>query len=61
MPQRAASEVVLEDAAFKLRSSWREWIVEYMGLPLIGGIGVFLKLLASLSTEVAAMVGGGGD
>ena len=25
--------LVLTDAAFELRSSWREWIMAYMGLP----------------------------
>ena len=51
---------VLTDAAFELGSSCIAWIVAYVGPPSIGGIVGILKLSMILSTEVAAMVGGGG-
>ena len=50
---------LLTDAVFKLGSSYTAWIMAYFGLPLIGGIVDVSKLLTSLLTGVAAMVGGG--
>ena len=49
---------VLTETAFQLRSFYMAWILAYIGLPSIGGMVGFLKLLTSLSKEVAAMVGG---
>ena len=48
--------LVMTDAAFELRRSLRELIMAYVGSPSIGGIVRVLKLLASLSTEVAVIV-----
>ena len=50
--------LVLTNATFVWRRSCREWILAYMCLSSIGGIMVLLKLLTSLLTEVASMVGG---
>ena len=52
--------LVLKDAMFDLRSSWREWIVVYMGLPSIGGTVEFSEISIKLLTDVAAIWGGGG-
>ena len=51
--------LVLTDAAFELRSSWREWIVAYVVLPSIGRIVGFSNLLTILTTEADATVGMG--
>ena len=50
--------LVQTDAALELRSPWREWMVVYVVLPLIGRIMEFSKLLMSFLTKVATMVWG---
>ena len=49
---------VLTDFAFEFTSLCMAWIVAYIGFPSISGIAGFSKLSMSLSTEVAAIVGG---
>ena len=57
-PRVPLPRLVATDAALELRSSCIPCSVVYVGLPSIGGMCGFLKLLTSLLTVGDAMVGG---
>ena len=58
-PSMPYSRFVVTDTSFELKSLCMVWIVAYVGFLSIGGILRIWMLLTGLSTEVAAMVGGG--